>query len=161
VRIAKAFGKKQAYICAMAGYGLVHLAWLGAHPGEANALLVVRAVGAGITSGGVILCAYSMLSDAMRYDYIRTGLRREGAFSGFTTLFDKLAAAAGIATMGAFLNSMGYVTSLTGKAVQPPSAILGIYVCLSVVPAVAMLISILTVLRYDLDEAALLEPSAA
>ena len=158
VRCARAIGKKRAYIGAMAGFGLVHLAWFTAHAGEADGLLLARALAAGVTSGGVILCAYSMLSDAMRYDYIQTGLRREGAFAGFTTLFDKLAAAAGIAVMGGFLNAMGYVTSFTGKAVQPPSAILAIYICLAVVPAIAMLISILVVLRYDLDEAALMEP---
>lgn len=158
VRFSRAIGKKRAYMSAMAGFGLVHLAWLTASAGEADALLFVRAIAAGVTSGGVILCSYSMLSDAMRFDYIQTGLRREGAFAGFTTLFDKLAAAAGIAVMGAFLNAMGYVTSFTGKAEQPPSAIMAIYICLAVVPAIAMLISILIVSRYDLDEAALMEP---
>lgn len=158
VRGTKVFGKKRAYIAAMAGFGLVHVAWFTAMPGEADWLLLIRAIAAGITSGGVILCAYSMMSDAVRYDYIQTGLRREGAFAGFTTLFDKLAAAAGIAIMGAFLSAMGYTTSLTGTATQPHSAILAIYICLAVVPAVAMLIAILTVLRYDLDEAALQEP---
>jgi GPH family glycoside/pentoside/hexuronide:cation symporter len=157
LRLSKAMGKKWTYIAAMAGFGLVHFAWLSAHAGEADWLLFLRALAAGVTSGGVILISYSMLSDAMRYDYIQTGLRREGAFAGFTTLFDKLSAAAAIAVMGAFLNAMGYVTSLTGKAVQPPGAILAIYICLALVPALAMLIAILTLLRYDLDEAALRE----
>lgn len=160
LRVARGMGKKWSYMVAMAGFGLMHLAWFTALPGEANWLLTIRALIAGVTSGGVILCSYSMMSDAVRFDYIQTGLRREGAYAGFTTLFDKLAAAAGIAIMGAFLSAMGYVTSFTGKAVQPPSAILAIYICLAVVPAVAMAIAIITVSRYDLDEARLQEPAA-
>jgi GPH family glycoside/pentoside/hexuronide:cation symporter len=159
VRLSKRMGKKWAYIAAMAAFGLLHLAWFTALPGEADWLLFARAIAIGISSGGVILCAYSMMSDAVRYDYIQTGLRREGAFAGFTTLFDKLSAAAGIAIMGAFLSGMGYIASTTGKVEQPASAIMAIYICLAIVPALAMLCAILALSRYDLDEAKLVEPS--
>jgi GPH family glycoside/pentoside/hexuronide:cation symporter len=159
VRLSKHMGKKWAYMAAMASFGLLHLAWFTALPGEADWLLFARAITIGISSGGVILCAYSMMSDAVRYDYIQTGLRREGAFAGFTTLFDKLSAAAGIAIMGAFLSGMGYVASTTGTVQQPLSAIMAIYICLAIVPALAMLFGIIALTRYDLDEAKLVEPA--
>jgi len=159
VRVSKRMGKKWAYIAAMTMFGALHLAWFTALPGEADWLLFLRAITIGMSSGGVILCAYSMMSDAMRYDYIQTGLRREGAFAGFTTLFDKLSAAAGIAIMGAFLSGMGYVASTTGTVQQPPSAIMAIYICLAVVPALAMVCAILALTRYDLDESMLVEPA--
>lgn len=155
VRLSKATSKKLAYMLAMAIYGTLHLLWMTASTDEAAALLALRALISGISAGGVILCAYSMMSDAVRYDYIRSGLRREGAYAGFTTLFDKLSAAFGIAIMGGFLNAMGYVASTTGKVVQPPSAILAITLCVSLVPAATMAAAIFSIRNYRLDEAAL------
>ena len=97
------------------------------------------------------------MSDAVRYDYITSGLRREGAFAGFTTLFDKLAAAAGIASMGMFLSGMGYVATTTGKVPQPDSAILAITLCVTAVPALMMALAIFAIRNYALDEKALID----
>jgi glycoside/pentoside/hexuronide:cation symporter, GPH family len=103
-----------------------------------------------------------MLSDAIRFDYIRTGLRREGAFAGFTSLLDKLAAAAGIAALGLMMSAMGYQESTSaGQLAQSTSAIRAIYLGFAVMPAVSMLFGILAVARYRLDEADLMEPSDA
>ena len=162
VWLSRRFGKKASYMGALAAFGLLHLLWLTARPGEAIAVLGLRAVLIGIASGGMILSSYSMMSDAVRFDFIKSGLRREGAFAGFTTLLDKLSAALGIALMGVFLQAMGYVaTSGGGHANQPASAITGIMLCLTVVPMAAMMAAVLVVARYDLDEAALAEPLPA
>jgi GPH family glycoside/pentoside/hexuronide:cation symporter len=155
VRISKAISKKAAYMLAMTAYGLLHLSWAAMSGDEPLVLLGVLAFCAGLSGGGVILCAYSMMSDAVRYDYITSGLRREGAFAGFTTLFDKLAAAAGIAAMGLFLSEMGYVVSKTGKVVQPDSAILAVTLCVTAVPAVMMAAAIFAIRNYRLDESTL------
>ncbi|MET0363975.1 MAG: MFS transporter [Sphingobium sp.] len=157
VRISKAVGKKMSYIIAMAAYGAIHLCWAAMSGDEPMALLALLAFGAGLSAGGVILNAYSMMSDAVRYDYITSGQRREGAFAGFTTLFDKLSAAAGIALMGVFLSSMGYVASMTGKVTQPPSAILAITLCVTLVPALAMALAIFSIRNYSLDETMLVD----
>ncbi len=160
--LAKRRGKKFCYMLALAGFGLLHLSWLLAARDEPYALLVTRALLTGIASGGMILFAYSMLSDAIRYDYIQTGLRREGAFAGLTSLVDKLAAAAGIAGVGLFLGAMGYAASSAGAAAtQSASAVLAIYISFAIIPAVCMAISVLIMLSYRLDEAALDESSAA
>ncbi len=155
-------GKKFCYLLAMAIFGLVHLSWLFAGPGEPYALLVLRVAVGGIASGGLILFAYSMLSDAIRFDYICSGLRREGAFAGLTSLIDKLSAALGLAGFGLILSRMGYAASTTGTlAAQPPSAITAIYLGFAIVPAVTMLFAMLTMLSYRLDEHALHEEHAA
>ncbi len=157
VRISKITSKKMAYIFAMAGYGLISLSWAAVSGSTPMWLLGAMALLAGFGGGGVILGAYSMMSDAVRYDYITSGLRREGAFAGFTTLFDKLAAAAGIASMGMFLSGMGYVATTAGKTVQPPSAILAVTLCVTLVPAVMMAMAIFAIRNYALDETSLID----
>lgn len=157
VRISKGIGKKAGYILAMTGYSVFHLAWLVLTGDDPKIVMALVAFFSGISAGGVILCAYSMLSDAVRYDYVTSGLRREGAFAGFTTLFDKLSAAAGIAAMGMFLSAMGYVTSKTGIVEQPASAILAVKLCVTVIPAVAMLGAIISLRKYRLDESMLVD----
>jgi GPH family glycoside/pentoside/hexuronide:cation symporter len=156
IAFSRRIGKKRAYMVSMGAFGLLHLSWLLATAGEPYALLLLRAGLTGIAAGGVILCAYSMLSDAVRFDFITSGLRREGAFAGLTSLIDKVSAAAGIAGMGAYLSAMGYVSSKAGAAaVQSVQATWAIYVCFAIAPAVAMLLAIFTVSRYQLDEHAL------
>ncbi len=160
--LAKSRGKKFCYIAALIGFGVLHLSWLLATPAEPYLLLVLRALLTGIASGGMILFAYSMLSDAIRLDYIQTGLRREGAFAGLTSLIDKLSAAAGISGIGLFLSAMGYVASAAGgAATQSPNAVLAIYISFTIVPAVSMLLAVLVMFGYRLDERALDEQYAA
>lgn len=162
VRLSARAGKKACYIAAMAGFGLAHLSWLLAGAGEPVAGVLVRAVFSGFSGGGMILCAYALLSDAVRYDYVQSGQRREGAFAGFTTLFDKLSAAAAVAAMGGFLSAMGYVSSSGAAAVvQSDSAVLAVMLCVAVVPALAMGAAILVMLRYDLDPADLVAAEVA
>lgn len=159
VRLTARIGRKAGYMAAMAIYGAMHLAWLTAAPGEPSAILMARSVVIGIAAGGMILCAYALLSDAVRYDYIHSGERREGAFAGFTTLFDKLSAALALAAMGWFLGAMGYVSSSTGASgAQGSGAILAIRICVSIIPALSMLCAIAAVSRYDLDPATLAGP---
>ena len=132
-----------------------------AAPGEGQVAIIARALVSGLAGGGMILCAYAMLSDAVRWDYVQSGQRREGAFAGFTTLFDKLSSAAALAAIGGFLSAMGYVSSAEAGAVQGESAILAIRLCVAVVPAAALFAAILAVLRYDLDPVALAAAEAA
>lgn len=155
VRISRRFTKKTAYILSMSGYGGFNLCWAVASGNEPKIALGLLALAIGVSAGGMILCAYSMMSDAVRYDYITSGLRREGAFAGFTTLFDKLAAAAGIALMGLFLSKMGYIVSKTGTVEQPHQAILAVIFCVALVPALTMAAAIVSIRNYRLDEAAL------
>lgn len=158
LRVAKNTGKKQCYIASMLAFGLLHLTWFFVAQSEPYALLVARALLIGVASAGMILFAYSMLSDAIRYDYIQTGLRREGAFAGFTSLIDKIAAAAGMAGLGVLMTAMGYVQSTSaGQAPQSDSALLAIYIGFAIVPAVCMVGGVLAIWNYRLEADDLLE----
>ncbi len=152
VFLSKRLGKKFCYMAAMMLFSVMHLSWLLAGPGESLWLISPRGLLTGFSGGGMILSAYSMLSDAVRYDFIRSGERREGAFSGFTSLLDKLSGAAAMFAIGAFLASMGYASNSTGEAIQQsPESIVAIRLCVAVLPPLAMLGAILTMTRYDLD----------
>lgn len=159
VRVSDKITKKWAYILAMALFGAVKFSWMFAQTGESVQLVAVRGLFAGFSGGGMILCAYALLSDAVRYDFVRNGERREGAFAGFTTLLDKMSSAVAPAAMGIFLSAMGYVSSTDGGSVeQGPDALMAIRICVTILPALAMGAAILVMSRYDLDPAKHIEP---
>lgn len=152
VRMSRFYGKKNCYIAAMAMFALLQLSWMAAGTNESDLGVILRGAMLGAAGGGMILNAYALLSDAVRYDYIHSGERREGAFAGFTTLLDKLSAAAAMAAMGTFLSYMGYSSGSGGEAaVQGENAVLAIKLCVSVFPAIAMAGAIMAIWRYDLD----------
>ena len=151
LRIARTVDKKHCYVAAMFGWGFIHLSWLPVAAGEPYPLLVARAAISGVAAAGLMLFAYSMLTDAIRYDYIRTGLRREGAFAGITSLLDKLSMAAGMAGVGVLMSAMGYQESSGGGlTTQPDTAIRAIYIGFALVPAFAVLGGIVAIWRYQL-----------
>lgn len=155
-------GRRACYMIALAVYGITHLSWLLAGPGESLVAIGLRAIISGLSGGGMILCAYALLSDAVRYDFVRSGERREGSFAGITTLLDKLSSAAALAALGAFLSAMGYVSSAAGAAsTQADSAATAIMLCQSVVPALAMAGAFLTMGFYKLDTDDLIAAEAA
>jgi GPH family glycoside/pentoside/hexuronide:cation symporter len=95
-----------------------------------------------------------MLPDAIHHDYVRSGgLRREGLFAGFYTTAEKLASAVGLAATGAWLQTQGYVPSLTGGAVQPASAIAAIYDVMAAIHSALIFASALFLIPYKLDAA--------
>jgi GPH family glycoside/pentoside/hexuronide:cation symporter len=63
----------------------------------------------GLAAAGTTLLSISMLPDIMEYDRIKTGLRREGIFSGIYTIVEKLGFAPGAAITGAVLSFSGYI----------------------------------------------------
>ncbi|MCU0758981.1 MAG: MFS transporter [Steroidobacteraceae bacterium] len=151
--VSRRLGKKRAYQIALAIPVVVGVSWFLAAQGDPLATILLRGAFSGVGAGGVLLMGQSLLPDTMEYDYRRTGLRREGVFSGLYTTMEKAASAMGVSVVGAFLSAMGYVQSRGGVVVeQPPSAILAITICIAVIPASMNLLSAFALLFYDLDE---------
>lgn len=150
---AKKFRDKRVlYMCASALAGLVILSWWFASASEPMEITMLRKFLHGITTAGSLLFGQAMLPDAIAHDAQRSGLRREGIFSGIFTTAEKFAFAVGGAITGIFLGVMGYVSSTTGATDQPESAITAIYLCVSVLPAVLLFISVLLLTQYNLSE---------
>ncbi len=152
--VAKRIDKKHAYLAALGIYGVLNLSWLFAGPTEPTVLMFGRMFAIGLAMGGCVLLSYSILTDVIRYDTLRTGLRQEGAFSGVVSFVDKTFQAAGVALVGYLLSSMGYLSSTKSvQTEQPASAITAIYIGFSAIPACAALACILAMIGYNLKQA--------
>ncbi|HWU03095.1 MAG TPA: MFS transporter [Novosphingobium sp.] len=157
--LSRRIDKKATYVTALLLYGLGVLSWMVAGPADPLWLLGLRVTLIGAAMSGVILLAQSMLTDAVRYDYVVHGLRREGAFTGIMSLVDKLSSAAGLVAMGSLLSAMGYAGGRGGAAVLAnPEALTGIYWCFSLIPALMAFGAVLMLRGYRLTEADLAEP---
>lgn len=157
LRLGKRFEKKPCILVALSMIVLVSLSWLLAGPGEPPPLLWARALGNGLALGGFILFGQSMLPDTVEHDFRRTGLRREGIFSGIFVLTEKISTAGGVAIIGLLLGLGGYVASSShsGLVAQPASALVAIRFCFAVLPAAGAIACILALLPYNLTEASL------
>ncbi len=150
--LLRRFTKRQLFLAVSIFYALVMLTWMLSSSAEAVEIILARSAILGICSGGMLLMGQAMLPDTIAYDFERTGLRREGLFAGIYTTAEKLAFAMGGALSGLVLGAMGYVSSTSGGAAQPDSAITAIYWCMSLLPAGFTVISCLFLLPYRLDE---------
>lgn len=153
LKLSKRLGKRACLIGASIMFAMVSLSWLASFSGEAAVVSIGRSVLLGLASGGILLMGQSMLPDTIEYDSRRTGLRREGVFSGMYTTVEKLGSAFGAGLAGATLSFAGYIASTEGETVvQPPSAITGIYICLAVLPAITAIVSAIVMCWYELSE---------
>jgi GPH family glycoside/pentoside/hexuronide:cation symporter len=157
LRVSKALGKRAAYVVATVVYCAVLLTWLLADTSTGNSGILLRGIGSGVASGGLLLISQSLLPDTMEYDFRRTGARREGLFSGVYTTIEKFSFALGPAITGPLLASAGYIASSAADVVEPPSAIRMIYICTVAIPVVATLISAALLWFYPLNEQKLRE----
>jgi GPH family glycoside/pentoside/hexuronide:cation symporter len=154
VRAARRWAKHRVFAAACAANAVVFLSWMLAGATEPSALLLLRAFLIGWTAGGALLMGQALLPDTMEYDYRRSGLRREGAFSGAYSMVEKAGFAFGPLLVGMLLSGAGYDGSAApGHASAGTS--LAVYMGVSIIPAAATALSVLVLLGYDLTEQAL------
>ncbi|MDE0155532.1 MAG: glycoside-pentoside-hexuronide (GPH):cation symporter [Gammaproteobacteria bacterium] len=146
------YDKRLVFIYSSLFYAAIMLTWLFSGPEETTSMLLLRGALLGLSGGAMLMMGQAMLPDTIGYDHARSGLNREGVFAGIYTTAEKLAFATGGALAAFVLGYMGYQSSTTGYAQQPDSAIVAIYLCMGVLPAVMVLLSCLFLYFYDLDE---------
>ena len=153
LKMSRRFGKRNCLVVASTAFALFSLTWLASSSDESSIISIGRSLLIGLASGGMLLMGQSMLPDTIEYDSRRTGLHREGVFSGLYTTVEKLGAAIGAGLAGLTLSLAGYISSTEAETVvQPDSAITGIFICLAVLPAVTALLSAVMLIWYDLSE---------
>jgi GPH family glycoside/pentoside/hexuronide:cation symporter len=151
--LARRWGKRNAYTLGGLFTAAVWLSWLPFGPGTSWETIVVIGLLAGLGNGGIVMISQSMLPDTIEYEYRRTGLRIEGSFAGVYIMVEKLGQAIGASLAGFMLGLFGYIQSKAGTTVvQPPSAVLGITLTYSVFATVFLLISVVIMRFYPLDE---------
>ncbi|MBL8968820.1 MAG: MFS transporter [Spirochaetaceae bacterium] len=150
VLAAKRFGKKRTYQFALLVIAVACMAifFLGHRLGPNFTLAVMVFAGVGIGFGYVP--PFAMLPDAIELDAARTGKRKEGAFYGMWTFTSKLGVSLATVLSGLILGIAGYVPD----AAQGAGSILAIRLLLGPIPAAVLLLGILVVERYPIDEAA-------
>ena len=150
---SKRLGKRNAFMLASALYALVVASWLLAGPAEPLWLTNLRVALLGLVVGGVIILGFALLPDTIEYDRRRSGLNREGVYSGLYSTMEKAASAFGPLVFSWFLARNGFVSSRAGETVVQPEATVGvIYLAVGLVPALASLFAVLVLTRYDLTE---------
>ena len=151
--LSRRVGKRAAFMVALGGSIPAWGSWILAGPSEPLFLLLLRGVALGTLGGGALLMGQALLPDTMEYDYLTTGLRREGLFAGFYTTMEKFSGAIGIAAVGAALGASGYVQSAGPAVVQPPSALHAIRLIISLFPSLLCASALALLVFYHLSEA--------
>ncbi|MFY8195686.1 MAG: MFS transporter, partial [Novosphingobium sp.] len=164
--LPRRIGKPHAYVLAAAIWAAVTITWLwvgkggtdvatlpGGQPINTQHLLILlRAVIIGAFNGGFILLALSMMTDTVDYQRRMQGVANEGVFAGLFSAMEKLAFALGPVIAGIVMSAFGFVSSTGGAAAQSDSAITGIVLLYSVIPATLQVIALLIFSRYRLPE---------
>jgi GPH family glycoside/pentoside/hexuronide:cation symporter len=149
VLLSKKIGKKPVY---SAGFVIIAavlmVLYALAHTMPVSFTLAMMGV-MGVGFGFTYALPYAIVADAIEYDYMRTGERREGSFFGIWTWGLKLGQALAALSMGWMLQIMGYVK---GAMPQSPSAELGIRLLLGPIPAAIFLIAAIVLYFYPITE---------
>jgi GPH family glycoside/pentoside/hexuronide:cation symporter len=149
VLLSKKFGKKLVYGGGMAWVAavLMVLFFFGHKEPISFSYILMGVMGIGF--GFTYALPYAIVPDAIEYDYLKTGQRREGAFYGIWTWALKIGQALAALSMGWVLSLMGYVAD---KMPQAPSAELGIRLFLGPIPAAIFLAGAIVLYFYPINE---------
>lgn len=160
LKLARVRGK--AWILALSTLLFIPLAgsWLLAGAAEPLWVYIARGFFLGIATAGTLLGAQAMLPDIMEYDYLRSGMRREGMYAGLASFIEKTAYALAAVAVGGFLAARGFDKSLPSGE-QPDTALFAISACISLIPMAAYGIKLLLLSFYRLDDRALRDARAA
>lgn len=163
--LSQRFGKERVYVIASILWTLITVTWFYVTPGspvlvelpllgritEQGALVLLRGFLIGITNTGFLLLALSMMTDTIEYQRRRFGSANEGVFSGIWSAAEKLAFALGALIAGFVMSGFGFESSTGGAVEQDASAILGIVLLYSLIPAATQVVSLVIFSRFKLD----------
>jgi GPH family glycoside/pentoside/hexuronide:cation symporter len=149
--VARRIGKERGYVIATSIFFLAALSLVGllVVPG----FWIVVPIGlVGVAYAGIQALPLSMLPDVIAHDAGTNGPGRGGSFSGMWTAGETTGLAFGTTILAVILAVSGYLESTAATAVeaQPTSAVFGIVMSFSIVPATLMALSFIPLLRYPL-----------
>jgi GPH family glycoside/pentoside/hexuronide:cation symporter len=163
--IARRIGKERGFLIASILFGVAALVMVGLlwSPG---AWLYAPVALAGAGYAGMQSLPMSMLPDVISHDARAHGPGAAGAFGGIWTAGETTGMALGATALTVILAISGYASSVADKhAVQSSSALAGIVLSFSIVPAVLIGASLISLARYklrktDIDEQAIAKVAA-
>ena len=108
-------------------------------------VIAIAIIGIGIA--GVILLPQTLYADVIDEDETITGVRREGMFSGIRAFIVKASVSLSYVTMAIVLQISGFQS---GATTQTETALMGIRVLISIIPAAFLFIGIVIYTQYPL-----------
>jgi Na+/melibiose symporter-like transporter len=151
--VSRRLGKERTFAIASGIFALAALSIIGALWAPGDWIYAPVAL-AGIAYAGMQSLPMAMLPDVISHDERTAGPGQAGAFSGVWTAGETIGFALGATTLTVILAVTGYVSSTALEDVtQPDAAIAGIVISFSVVPAILIGLSLLTLGRYRLRRA--------
>ena len=152
VKFSRIFGKRKSYVFSIVIYSLGLLSLYIPSEGAFSGMIYGQMFLLGLGFSGIQVLPFSMLTDVIHHDRTLCGFQREGILTGIWTAGEKVGLAFGPLIAGNILAFSGFIESSSGViAVQPESAIQGIQIAVSVVPAVLVLSSLLLLRNYNLS----------
>jgi len=149
---AARYGKMRVYKWCLVLYALSIQPYWFATP-DSLWIVWLIAVAIGLFNGGFILMSFSVLTDTVTYDRIRSGISREGALSSIYSAVDKVGNAVGSAIFLAVLSIIGFVESADGSfPAQTEEVRRWIMIFYIIVPELLHAGSIFILNRYRLDK---------
>lgn len=148
--VARRVGKERAFAIASvlftaAAASIVPAVWA---PGP---WIYVCVAFAGIAYAGLQSLPMAMLPDVISHDERTHGPGHAGTFTGIWTAGETVGFALGASAVALTLASTGYVSTVAGEvARQPDSAVAGIVLSFSILPALLMIASLFVLRRYRL-----------
>jgi Na+/melibiose symporter-like transporter len=157
--IARRIGKERGFLIASILFGVAAIVMIGLlwFPG---AWVYAPVAFAGAGYAGMQSLPMSMLPDVISFDAKTNGPGSAGAFGGIWTAGETTGMALGATALTVILAITGYASSVAGThAVQSRAALVGIVLSFSIVPAVLIGASLISLARYrlrktDIDAAA-------
>ena len=148
VLTSKKIGKKRTYqICfAVLAATCMAIFFLGQHFGVNFSLAMMVPGGIGVGFGYV--APFAMVPDAIEFDAIQTGERKEGAYYGMWTFIAKLGMSLSVFISGIILSMGGYIANVA----QSESAVFAIRLVIGPIPAAILLGALFIVETYPIDE---------
>ncbi|MBU2643511.1 MFS transporter, partial [bacterium] len=147
VKVGVRIGKIRAYTIGLGFLTVMLFSLFFASPNQTG-LFYGQIFLLGIGFSSFQLFPFSMLPDTIEYDEMRSGMRREGIFSGSWAAAQKTAYSVGPSIVGFSLSLSGFIA----HGVQPQSVDTGIRLVFCLFPALMMLLSFVPFFKYDLTE---------
>jgi Na+/melibiose symporter-like transporter len=149
--VARRVGKERGFVAASILFALAALSMLALlwAPG---AWVYAPVAVAGAAYAGMQSLPMAMLPDVISHDARRNGEGRAGTFGGMWTAGETTGMALGATVLSLVLAVSGYVSRTAGEAgaAQPGSAVAGIVLSFSLIPAAVIAISLVPLARYRL-----------
>jgi GPH family glycoside/pentoside/hexuronide:cation symporter len=147
--------KRTAYLISI-GFMVVVLAVGAFLPPGAQNLLFIGAVLAGMGFAAMSIIPWAIVADVIDVDELQTSERREGLYTGYLVFLRKFATGILVFAVGQLLAITGYVSSTTGSLFieQPQAALNAMRFLVTVIPAVALTLSLVLAWRFPLDREA-------